>query len=1526
MFASNPSPSSQVPSPMHQSHYAPHQGAPPRYAPPPSPGYYQQNPGGNGPEATGQYAMQVQQNSPKAIGQMEEKGMHADPRYSSLVNMANRVKAQIQPPAAPYPSAPAGGYYQPPEQAPRGAGYPDGQPERPPSNQSGGGGYQAYGQNFNGMEYPTPPPPPGGSQNSPPLWGNGPVKPAGMGLTPLQRQILQTQIAAFKHFSKREILPEAVYFAVLNRRPLVASNQGNAGGNSSRTASPVSSQESTGSGGSLNQSPASQTPTPVPMALQNGDSGMLQPAPNGLPFPLQPPPALVPQPLPPPPDYTAQLRPEALALLHQERQCRSTGIKTSGIDLEALAEERERRIIHGMNCRKNQLEKMLQQELPEEERRKATIELKSLSLIQMQRQIRQEINEIFTKDTFLESGFCPNLYKRLKTQTMHRDSRATERLEKQKRTELEKKRKKERQQFLAAVLQHAKDFRDGHKADQAKVIRLNKAVMTYHANTEREQKKEQERIERERMRRLMAEDEEGYRKLIDQKKDRRLAHLLKQTDEYVANLTDMVKEHKKAVRKKLQKELREKRKEQEAKRRAILGVDESSQNSADESSQSSDQAVHVIEVATGKILRGDDAPRASHLEQWLEQHPEYEVAPRDESEDEEGSENEEEAKRKNVETGKADEEVQELLRTAKAEDDEYGQSEVDAANQNYYQMAHAIREVVTVQPSIMVGGQLKAYQLKGLEWLVSLYNNSLNGILADEMGLGKTIQTISLVTYLIEAKKNPGPYLIIVPLSTLSNWQLEFQKWAPSVITIAYKGTPTVRRAYNTQIRHGKLNVLLTTYEYIMKDKASLSKVRWKYMIIDEGHRMKNHHCKLTQILNTYYTAPHRLLLTGTPLQNKLPELWALLNFLLPSIFKSVTTFEQWFNAPFATTGEKVELNEEETILIIRRLHKVLRPFLLRRLKKEVESQLPDKVEYLIKCDMSALQKLLYRHMQHKGVLLTDGSESNKKGRGGAKTLMNTIMQLRKICNHPFVFEHIEEAFAEKHAGEKHDKQPAVTGPVLFRASGKFELLDRILPKLKATNHRVLIFCQMTALMTIMEDYLNWRHLKYLRLDGTTKSEDRGKLLQDFNRKDSEYFIFLLSTRAGGLGLNLQTADTVIIFDSDWNPHQDMQAQDRAHRIGQQNEVRVLRLMTVNSVEERIQAAAKYKLNLDEKVIQAGMFDQKSTLTERQQFLQAVLTQEDEGEEDEKEIPDDETINQMLARSEDEFETLQKIDNARILEEARTPGGPKPRLMEEDELPSWLCKDEKEIERLTADSDEDRIFGRGSRQRKEVDYSEDLLEKQFLESLEVVEEDEEDSPEPAKPPPGRKRGRARYEEESDESEEVGPTTSSRSRRKIVAKPDLAAKTRDDIQKMFDILVSYQDTDGRVLSGPFMKLPTRRELPDYYQVIRKPLDLNKIERGMQEGKYKTVESFEHDILLMCKNAQEYNVEGSLIYQDSEVLEMVLKECKKQLVAGEKEICIEPGSFSMGPPTYLPPAEYDEEEDGKSGGSQSEEESA
>ncbi|CAG5095175.1 Similar to brm: ATP-dependent helicase brm (Drosophila melanogaster) [Cotesia congregata] len=1150
-------------------------------------------------------------------------------------------------------------------------------------------------------------------------------------------------------------------------------------------------------------------------------------------------------------------------------------VKPAGLDPLVILQERENRVATRIALRMEQLSN-LPTNMPEDLRIQAQIELRMLRVLNFQRQLRSEIIACTRKDTTLETAVNVKAYKRTKRQGL-REARATEKLEKQQKLEAERKRRQKHQEFLTSVLQHGKDWKEFHRNNVAKMSRLNKAVLNYHANAEREQKKEQERIEKERMRRLMAEDEEGYRKLIDQKKDKRLAFLLSQTDEYICNLTEMVKQHKMEQKRKQVEE--QKRKKKKKKLQDGTSVNE-------DGTPAEDTRVHVYEVSTGRTLTGEDAPMMSQLNAFMESHPGWEVIESDSEEDDDDDEEENVSEQKaktgdfsaasaadsNSGAGDSVSETRKKLNKAKVEDDEYKTEE-----QTYYSIAHTVHETVTEQASIMVNGALKEYQIKGLEWLVSLFNNNLNGILADEMGLGKTIQTIALVTHLMEKKKVNGPFLIIVPLSTLSNWVLEFEKWAPSVVVVSYKGSPAGRRAIQSQMRATKFNVLLTTYEYVIKDKSVLAKLQWKYMIIDEGHRMKNHHCKLTQVLNTHYLAPHRLLLTGTPLQNKLPELWALLNFLLPSIFKSCSTFEQWFNAPFATTGEKVELNEEETILIIRRLHKVLRPFLLRRLKKEVESQLPDKVEYIIKCDMSGLQKVLYRHMQSKGVLLTDGSEKGKQGKGGAKALMNTIVQLRKLCNHPFMFQAIEEKYCE-HIGVQGSH--TVSGPDLYRASGKFELLDRILPKLKATNHRVLLFCQMTQLMTIMEDYLSWRGFKYLRLDGTTKAEDRGDLLKRFNDPGSQYFLFLLSTRAGGLGLNLQAADTVVIFDSDWNPHQDLQAQDRAHRIGQKNEVRVLRLMTVNSVEERILAAARYKLNMDEKVIQAGMFDQKSTGSERQQFLQSILHQDDADDEEENEVPDDETVNQMIARSEGEFEAFQKLDLERRREDAKSGPNRKSRLLEENELPDWLVKDDDEVERWTYEEDEERFLGRGSRQRKEVDYTDSLTEKEWLKAIDDdgVEFDDEEEDDKKKKKTRKRRKRGEEDEEPVQKKRRGAGSSSG------AGPSVDMKLRKSMKKLLMVVVNYTDsTDGRLLSEPFMRLPSRRELPDYYDVIKKPLTINKLLKKVDEGKYSSVDELEKDFIQLCKNAQIYNEEASPIHEDSIVLESVFINARQRLEA-------------------------------------------
>lgn len=633
----------------------------------------------------------------------------------------------------------------------------------------------------------------------------------------------------------------------------------------------------------------------------------------------------------------------------------------------------------------------------------------------------------------------------------------------------------------------------------------------------------------------------------------------------------------------------------------------------------------------------------------------------------------------------------------------------DDKKADYYNISHRVKEIITEQPSILTGGTLKEYQLKGLQWMVSLYNNRLNGILADEMGLGKTIQTISLISYLIEKKHQSGPFLIIVPLSTLTNWSLEFDKWAPSIVKVVYKGAPSVRKAIQmTEIKHGNFNVVLTTYEYIIKDRPVLSKIKWIHIIIDEGHRLKNAQSKLTTVLTQHYQCRYRLILTGTPLQNNLPELWALLNFLLPKIFNSVKSFDEWFNSPFATQvgEEKIQLNEEEQLLIIRRLHKVLRPFLLRRLKKDVEHELPDKVEMVIKCRMSALQRRLYEKMRQKGILFTSD------GKHGIKGLNNTVMQLRKIVNHPFVFEEVENSI----------NPSGLTNDLIYRTSGKFELLDRILPKFLRTKHRVLIFFQMTAIMNIMEDFLMYRGYRHLRLDGSTKSEERSDLLKKFNAENSPYMIFLLSTRAGGLGLNLQTADTVIIFDSDWNPHQDLQAQDRAHRIGQTKEVRILRLITADSIEEKILARAQYKLDIDGKVIQAGKFDNKSTAQEREALLRQLI-ESSSGEandvQNEENMTDDD-LNDIIHRNDEEMEIFRQMDQERIQRETehwKSLGntGPLPdRLVQEWELPKVYTMDEEEIQKKEEKVD----YGRGQRVRKEVHYDDGLNEEQWLQAVE----------------------------------------------------------------------------------------------------------------------------------------------------------------------------------------------------------------
>ncbi|KAI8975711.1 SNF2 family N-terminal domain-containing protein [Mycotypha africana] len=913
-------------------------------------------------------------------------------------------------------------------------------------------------------------------------------------------------------------------------------------------------------------------------------------------------------------------------------------ISLQGLDPYTVLREREKRIQKRLNERLAELEASMDEEDQRQplgyllneyyedtvrtaspQRLHTIVQIKSLQLRDKQTKLREEIVKNMEEAQRLANSIDKTSYRKIMKRTL-REARLTEKLEKQQRIDREKKEKQRHLDYLQSVCNQGRDLLSWHKAHQAKMGKLGRAVLQFHAHIEKEEQRRSDRRAKERIKALRNDDEEAYMKLIDEAKDTRLTLLLKQTGAYLESLTQAV-------------------------------VDQKAENMS--------------------------------FEENLD-------------EDEE-------------QTEEVDEEM--MLTDSKG-------NKVD-----YYKMAHRIQEEVC-QPSILVGGKLKEYQIKGLQWMVSLYNNHLNGILADEMGLGKTIQTISLITYLIEKKRQNGPFLIIVPLSTLTNWTLEFEKWAPSITTIVYKGTPDVRKdIQKRQIKHRNFQVLLTTFDYIIKDRPALCKIKWQYMIMDEGHRMKNTQSKLTMVLRQYYTSRYRLILTGTPLQNNLPELWALLNFILPKIFNSVKSFEEWFNTPFSNQGvqDKVELNEEEQLLIIKRLHKVLRPFLLRRLKKDVESELPDKVEIVVKCKLSALQQVLYNQMRKYGVLF--GGNSSTGRRTSIKGLNNTIMQLRKICNHPFVFEEVEQVI----------NPYKVSNELLYRVSGKFDLLDRILPKLRATGHRVLVFFQMTQIMDIMEDFCIYRGFRHLRLDGSTKADDRSNLLKLFNDPESPYFIFLLSTRAGGLGLNLQTADTVVIFDSDWNPHQDLQAQDRAHRIGQTKEVRILRLITEDSVEENILARAQYKLDIDGKVIQAGKFDHRSTEEDREAFLRSLLEDktgkdEEDSENMESDELDDEELNTILKRSDQEFAIFTKMDLERQrmdLEEWKRKYGEnidkKPeRLIQDWELPDIYRYDQMAHYNNEMD---DLLMGRGQRVRETVRYDDGMTERQWLKQIERDEDE-----------------------------------------------------------------------------------------------------------------------------------------------------------------------------------------------------------
>ncbi|KAK5129096.1 hypothetical protein LTR08_003916 [Meristemomyces frigidus] len=647
------------------------------------------------------------------------------------------------------------------------------------------------------------------------------------------------------------------------------------------------------------------------------------------------------------------------------------------------------------------------------------------------------------------------------------------------------------------------------------------------------------------------------------------------------------------------------------------------------------------------------------------------------------------------------------------------------------------------QPDLVTGGLMRTYQLEGLEWLTSLYENGLNGILADEMGLGKTIQTIAFIAFLREKGIN-GPFLVAAPLSTTSNWVAEFKKWTPDIPVVLYHGSKQEREEIrSTRLRNPGATdfpIICTSYEICMNDRKHLGHFGWKFIIIDEGHRIKNMNCRLIRELQSYQSA-NRLLITGTPLQNNLTELWSLLHFLMPTIFDKLESFESWFDfsALKEKNGYEQILSEDRRRNLVASLHAILKPFLLRRVKADVETSLPKKREYVLYAPLTQTQRELYqailegnsrsfledkvvesisgkstpatarsRSLKRKAVTgtatpnksakssrastpaistgtgprsrraklsqkyeevsdtqyfkeLEDGPSSPApeddesvdeveterantlalaKREIAQKKLQNPIMQLRQCCNSPHNFYYPFDLDDETQVDES-----------LVTESGKMLLLDRLLPELLGRGHKVLIFSQFKTQLDLLATYCNdLRGWPVCRIDGSVAQSDRQDQILSFNDPASKVNIFLLSTRAGGQGINLAAADTVLLFDSDWNPQQDLQAQDRAHRIGQTRPVIVYRFATKNTVEQMLLEKADSKRRLEKLVIQKGRFRKDGEVAGADFAELQKLLSRDDGERidiaEGKGLLSDKDLAILMDRSEGAFERAEKgLDN-----------------------------------------------------------------------------------------------------------------------------------------------------------------------------------------------------------------------------------------------------------------------------------------
>ncbi|KAF9822298.1 hypothetical protein SFRURICE_017573 [Spodoptera frugiperda] len=613
------------------------------------------------------------------------------------------------------------------------------------------------------------------------------------------------------------------------------------------------------------------------------------------------------------------------------------------------------------------------------------------------------------------------------------------------------------------------------------------------------------------------------------------------------------------------------------------------------------------------------------------------------------------------------------------------------------------------------GMQLHPYQLEGLNWLRYSWGQGIDTILADEMGLGKTIQTVTFLYSLFKEGHCKGPFLVSVPLSTIINWEREFELWAPDLYCITYVGDKDSRAVireneltFDDGANRGgrpskiksqvKFNVLLTSYELISIDATCLGSIEWSVLVVDEAHRLKSNQSKFFRLLAGYHIN-YKLLLTGTPLQNNLEELFHLLNFLNKDKFNDLAAFQNEF----------ADVSKEEQV---KRLHEMLGPHMLRRLKADVLKNMPTKSEFIVRVELSPMQKKYYKY------ILTRNYEAlNPKSGGQTVSLLNVMMDLKKCCNHPYLFPvAAEEAPLGPHGN--YDTQ------ALVKASGKLVLMSKMLRQLKEQGHRVLIFSQMTKMLDILEDFLEGEGYKYERIDGGITGTIRQEAIDRFNAPGAQQFVFLLSTRAGGLGINLATADTVIIYDSDWNPHNDIQAFSRAHRIGQANKVMIYRFVTRNSVEERVTQVAKRKMMLTHLVVRPGMGGKGANFTKQElddilRFGTEELFKEEEGKEEAIHY-DDKAVGELLDRSKEGIEQKESWANE-YLSSFKVASYSTKEGDGEEEVDTEIIKQEAEntdpaywIKLLRHhyeqhQEDQARTLGKGKRVRKQVNYNDGIV-------------------------------------------------------------------------------------------------------------------------------------------------------------------------------------------------------------------------